>query len=261
MALAVLTLIISCNKDREKNNIVKEIALKEIAKSENEQIRQGSAIISKAIQAHGGELYDQADYTFVFRKNKYHFKNNGGEFTYQVERKGADGSKIKDVIDNGAFTRFINDNPITLSEKDISKYTQALNSVIYFATLPHKLKDKAVHKSYKGTTNIKGLEYKVVEVFFDKEGGGADHDDTYHYWVNTQTNMIDYLAYNYTVNGGGARFRSFYNRRNVGGIIFQDYINWGAHKDTPLAQLPALFETGKLKEFSKIVTENVQINN
>jgi len=261
ITIMVFTLLISCNKNGKKSDPPKEMALQEVVKSEIKQESKGSHIISKAIEAHGGALYTHADYSFVFRKKEYHFKNNGNEFTYEMKQRAVAGKEIKDVIENGTFTRFVNEKPVTLSEKDRSKYSQALNSVIYFATLPHKLNDQAVHKSYKGTTTIKGLEYNVVEVFFDKEGGGVDHDDTYCYWVNTQSNTIDYLAYNYTVNGGGARFRSFYNRRNVAGIIFQDYINWGAHKDTPLAELPALFEKGELKEYSKIVTKNVQTTN
>ena len=259
--IAILTLSISCEFIKTNNNPTKEIATQVIEEPATTQVSKGDAIIAKAIKAHGGTLYDQADYSFTFRKNRYHFKNDGKEFTYDVQLKGANGENIKDVIENGTFTRFVNEKAVTLSDKDISKYSQALNSVVYFATLPHKLMDKAVHKSYKGTTSIKGLKYDVVEVFFDEEGGGVDHDDTYHYWVNTQTSTIDYLAYNYTVNGGGARFRSFYNRRNVGGIIFQDYINWGAHKDTPLAELAVLFEKGTLKQLSKIETENVQTTN
>jgi hypothetical protein len=29
-----------------------------------------------AIEAHGGKLYDNADYSFVFRGTKYRFQNN-----------------------------------------------------------------------------------------------------------------------------------------------------------------------------------------
>ena len=70
---------------------------------------------------------------------------------------------------------------------------------------------------------------------------------------------MDYLAYNYKVNGGGVRFRSSYNRRNVGGIIFQDYINYKAEVGTPLKDLPTLYENDKLKEVSRIDTENVKL--
>ena len=217
-------------------------------------------IIEAVIKAHGGSLYDQADYSFVFRKKSYRFKNDGQSFTYEVTTKDAKGNIIKDVIENGTFSRFVNNAPIELSEKNKTRYSAALNSVIYFATLPHKLKDAAVNKSYQGEVTIKGENYHVVKVFFDEEGGGADHDDVFYYWANKKTNMVDYFAYNYAVNGGGTRFRSYYNRRNVRGIVFQDYINWKANKNLPLDKLPTLFEKGSLKELSRIETEQVKHN-
>jgi hypothetical protein len=147
-----------------------------------------------------------------------------------------------------------------LSEKDIEKYTGALNSVIYFATLPHKLKDDAVHKKYIEEITINGSNYDVIEITFSQEGGGEDFDDEYYYWINQDTRKIEYLAYNYQVNGGGVRFRQAFNTRVVEGITFQDYINYKAPVKTPLKELPVLFEQGKLKELSKIITENI-VNN
>jgi len=95
-------------------------------------------------------------------------------------------------------------------------------------------------------------------VTFDQEGGGVDHEDVYVYWVHKQDMTVDYLAYSYQVNGGGVRFRSAYNRRKIGGIIFQDYINYKHDKDTPVSSLDALYETGKLTELSKIELKNIK---
>jgi hypothetical protein len=161
------------------------------------------------------------------------------------------------VLENGTLTRTVNGNTTGLSPKDVAKYTEALNSVVYFATLPHKLSDAAVNKSYVGRTTIKGQDYEVVAVTFDQEGGGVDHDDEFRYWINVDTKTIDYLAYNYETNDGGVRFRSAYNPRTVGGIRFQDYVNYEAPIGTPLDELPELYEAGKLKELSRIETEYV----
>lgn len=219
-------------------------------------LTKADKILAKTITAHGGKKYDQAHYEFVFRKNKYSFKNDGSQYRYTAV-KMKDGQKIVDVLDNNNFTRTINGNPTRLSEKQSKGYTGALNSVIYFATLPHKLQDPAVNLSYIGTTQIKGKNYEILEVNFDEEGGGTDHDDEFYYWISTTTNLIDYLAYNYQVNGGGVRFRSAYNTRKVDGIIFQDYVNYKAEVGTSLADLPKLLEVNKLKKLSVIETENV----
>lgn len=214
-------------------------------------------IISKAIIAHGGEKYDQAHYSFVFRKKGYIFHNQGETFTYLMTSNKDDITRL-DRLDNSGFSRRENGQELELSEKDRTRFGDGLNSVIYFATLPHKLQDKAVIKKYIGTTTIKSKAYEVIEVRFHEEGGGTDHDDTFYYWVGTEDDHIDYLAYNYQVNKGGVRFRTAYNRRNVDGIVFQDYINYKAEVGTPLGDLPSLWEDGKLKELSRIETEDVQ---
>jgi len=249
----------SCNTVNKKETAVVETK-EEVVKETSIQISGDSksdSVVANAIKAHGGVLYDTADYTFIFRKKEYHFKNNKEQFTYEV-KTNKNGKQIKDVLLNGQLTRYVNEEVVVLSEKEMAKYTEGLNSVIYFATLPHKLSDAAVNTSYEGRINIKEASYHVIKVFFDQEGGGTDHEDVYFYWINEETNKIDYLAYSYKVNGGGVRFRSYYNRRVVDGITFQDYINWGAHKNTSLATLPEMFEKGTLKEFSKIETEDVK---
>ena len=200
-------------------------------------------------------MYDEANYSFVFRGKNYQFKNDGNSIVYEVEST-KDGKTTRDILANGKFTRFINNKQVELSEKKISSATGSINSVIYFATLPHKLNDVAVNKKFIEETTIKNQKYDVLKVTFAKEGGGEDHDDEYHYWINQNTKKIDYLAYNYQVNDGGVRFRSAYNTRVVDGITFQDYINYKAEVGTALKALPALYEKGKLKELSRIVTEN-----
>ncbi|WP_430410662.1 DUF6503 family protein [Kordia sp.] len=219
-------------------------------------VDKATQLTQQTIQAHGGELYDQAKYEFVFRDKKYRFKNDGNAYVYEVEST-KDGNTTRDVLDNGKFSRTINNKPVELSEKKITSAIGAVNSVIYFATLPHKLNDAAVNKTFVEETTIKGEKYDVLKVTFSQEGGGEDFDDEYHYWINKATKKIDYLAYNYQVNGGGVRFRSAYNTRVVDGITFQDYINYKASVGTALKELPALYEKNELKELSKIETQNI----
>lgn len=241
--LIISLLFIACNSTKTTN-------------SSSPQLSKAEIILQKAIEAHGGTKYQTAHYSFTFRGKQYTFKNNKDQFRYSVKSK-KDGKEIVDVLENGNLKREVNGVEIALSEKEENRYSGGLNSVIYFATLPNKLQDKAVKKSYQGTTTIKGKAYEILEIKFEQEGGGRDHDDVFHYWINQKTNVIDYLAYNYQVNGGGVRFRSAYNSRNVDGIIFQDYVNYKAEVGTPLVDLPRLFEQGKLKELSRIETENV----
>ncbi|WP_405379761.1 DUF6503 family protein [Maribacter sp. LLG6340-A2] len=214
-------------------------------------------IVKRAVEAHGGPLYDTAHYQFVFRNKLYTFNNKKG-YTYTVHFIDSIGNRTADYLINGTLERTINEKAVALSKKDIAKYSNALNSVIYFATLPHKLLDSAVIKEHVGHAIIKEEQYDVVKVTFEQKGGGEDFDDIFMYWINKNSHYIDYLAYSYNVNGGGVRFRSAYNPRTVDGIRFQDYINWEAPVGTSLIALPALFEKGTLKELSRIETEDVQ---
>lgn len=253
LILIASVLIISCQiKEEKKNNEIKNETTKEIATKTS----KGDIIINKAIAAHGGDLYNTAHYKFTFRKNEYTFKNDNNSYVYTVKRN-IEGKIVEDILDNGTISRTIDGTSVTLDEKSKSRFSEGLNSVIYFATLPYKLNDAAVNKEYKGKITIKNEPYDVVQVTFKQDGGGKDFEDQYYYWINSKTNTVDYLAYNYRVNNGGVRFRSSYNRRNVDGVIFQDYINYKAEVGTPLSDLPKLYEENKLKELSRIDTENV----
>ncbi len=243
LILATLLLMMSCKTAKENS-------------PSTSTTDRATYILDQAIKAHGGSLYDNANYQFVFRDNIYTFKNDKEIYSYTALIK-KDGKITYDILDNNGLQRTINNVNQNLSKSDQDKYSAGINSVIYFATLPYKLQDPAVNKSYKGSTNIQEKNYEVLEVTFDQVGGGKDHDDTFHYWLNKETHLIDYLAYNYAVGKGGVRFRAAYNTRNVDGIVFQDYVNYKADVGTPLIDLPKLYEADQLKKLSVIATEDI----
>lgn len=218
--------------------------------------QDASELLDKALKAHGGKKYKKAHYQFIFRDKVYRFKNKKDSYHYSV-RKTVNGAQVFDQLSNGDFSRSINGAPSNLGKKEMVGASSGLNSVIYFATLPYKLLDSAVNLAHGGAATINGVGYELLQVTFDKEGGGIDHDDQFIYWIRKDNHQIDFLAYNYQVNGGGVRFRAAYNTRNVGGILFQDYVNYKAPVGTPLADLPALYEKEKLKKLSVIATESV----
>ena len=256
LTLCILTaFIISCNSKKEnQDEIVKNDAIEAV-----KPLTKGDSIVNAAIEAHGGNKYNIADYSFTFRNKRYRFKNNDFNYEYSSEVQKGD-SLIKDVMINSDFTRYVNSQKQNLTPENTAKFGESLNSVIYFATLPYKLQDASVNKEFIEEITIKGKRYEVVKVTFGKDGGGKDFDDTYMYWINKDTYKIDYLAYSYEVNDSGVRFRTAFNTRVITGITFQDYVNYEAPIKTDLKDLPALYEQGKLKEVSKILTENV-VNN
>ena len=256
LSLITVSMLSSCHGETQKNKANTDVKEKSERSTQSNKRNEADSLVNRSIEAHGGERYQNAFYSFEFRKKKYTFHNNEGNFTYTVTFS-EDGDQIKDILNNGRFKRLVNGTDVGLSKKEIIKYSEALNSVVYFALLPYKLNDRAVNKTYMGKTSIKGENYDMVGVTFDRIGGGNDHNDEFLYWINTETHTMDYMAYSYETNVGGVRFRSAYDPRTVDGIRFQDYVNYEAPLGTPLTELSQLFENGKLKELSRIETENI----
>ena len=226
--------------------------------SSNSYAQQMSAdeIVNKSIKKHGGKKYKKTSFEFDFRKYHYTTKRDKSNFLY-TRQLLSDPSTV-DFLENGVFKRVTNRHEVPLAPKKKRAYSNSINSVNYFVFQPYFLNDDAVHKELAGMASINDSKYYQIRVTFDAEGGGDDHDDIYMYWINADTFEMDYLAYSFHVNGGGVRFRASYNKRKIGGILFQDYVNFKADKNAPLTDLPQLYENGKLVELSKIETENIR---
>jgi hypothetical protein len=218
--------------------------------------QNAQSIVDLAITTHGGDRYTNASYQYDFRKHRYTYIYNDGDYHYERFNQS---DQIKDVLSNEGFTRYIKGKKVTLPVKEVQKHSGTVNSIHYFAFLPFFLNDPAVNKAYIGTSTINDQDYHKIQVTFDQVGGGVDHEDVYVYWINQQSHTVDFLAYSFRVNGGGVRFRSAYNRRNVGGIIFQDYINFKHDKNTPVSDLDTLYVSKKLIELSRIELKNIQV--
>ena len=109
--------------------------------------------------------------------------------------------------------------------------------------------------------NINGSKYQKVKITFNQKKGGKDFEDEYIYWINKETKTMDYLAYNYLVDGGGARFREAYNIRTIKGIRFADYVNYKPiEKTRDINTFGDLFQNQGLKELSKIESENIIVH-
>lgn len=226
----------------------------------NTVVDSATWIIQQAIAQHGGAAIDSSTVTFTFRDRAYHAERQGGQFVYLRSYTDKDGQAIADSMTNNSFQRRINGQVVELTEKEYSSYTNSLNSVMYFAFLPYFLEDPAVKLSYQGIRNVKAEPHYQVKVTFAEEGGGKDFEDEYAYWFSTVDFQLNYLAYNFLVNGGGARFREAYNPREVGGILFQDYINYKPGEDRrDVLAFDSLLQAQALDTLSRIELTDIQV--
>lgn len=217
-------------------------------------------IIDQAIKAHGGDRFDNMSLSFDFRDRHYTALRKNGSYEYTREFTDSLG-RVKDVLSNEGFYRMVNGNRVELPDEKANAYSNSVNSVIYFALLPFGLNDAAVNKEYMGEVKVKGQSYLKIKVTFDQEGGGSDHEDEYMYWIHPERHTVDYLAYSFSVNEGGMRFREARIVRNIKGILFADYVNYETVSDTiALEHLDTAFENAGLKKLSDINLENINVN-
>lgn len=215
-------------------------------------------IIDQAMERHGSNKLRRGTLAFDFRDYHYTVQRDGGTYEYKREFTDTSGQQIMDILTNDSFVRMVNGEEVALTEKQRNSYSNSVNSVIYFATLPLSLNDPAVQKEYLGETTIKGEPYEKIRVTFRQDGGGEDFQDEYIYWIHRDEHTIDYLAYNYETNGGGARFRQAYNVREIDGVVFQDYYNLKPVPETmQVATFDSLFSIGIMEQVSVIETADV----
>ncbi|MEP5611230.1 MAG: DUF6503 family protein [Cyclobacteriaceae bacterium] len=217
-------------------------------------------IIAEAIETHGLGQITNKKIEFDFRDKHYSVLRESDKYTYTRSFQDSLGY-VEDILVNSSdFTRLIDGTELEVDSVWTGKYSNSVNSVLYFIQLPLTLTDPAALKDYKGISKINGKEYHLIEIRFTEEDGGKDFEDVFLYWFDATTFSMDYLAYSYITDDGGVRFREAFNKRKVGGVVFQDYINYKPEdKLTPIEEMSVLFEKGELVELSRIENVNVSV--
>ncbi len=216
------------------------------------QTPTAKVLIQNCIAYHGGKNFNKYNFSFEFRNYQYTVASKKGVYRYTRSYSDDNGIKHRQVLSNEGYQQYENELETVPDLKTKAARKEAINSVVYFAMLPQALNDQAVIAEYSGSQRIVNKYYHIVKVSFAQQGGGVDHSDIFYYWMDQEDYSIDYLAYSYTTNGGGTRFRAAFNPRRIEGILIQDYINYTADKGADMLSLPELYEQGKLSELSRI---------
>jgi hypothetical protein len=229
-------------------------------KSHTQSDVKAQEVVNKAIEVMGGKKLQKSKVSFTFRDRDYLIIRNKGQFQYERLFTEKDGRKIRDVYYNKGFYREINGSKDTVNATRSNAFSNSINSVVYFALLPFNLNDPAANKKYLGEVEIEGQFYHKIKVTFAAAGGGKDHEDEYIYWFQREQFTLDYLAYNYVVDGGGARFRKAINPRIVNGVRFVDYINMKPIQESrDVAIFDQLFAKQNLVVLSRIELVGVKV--
>lgn len=216
-------------------------------------------IIDSAITFHGGERYDDMRVSFRLRNRDYSIYRRGGNFSYTSLHSDSLGTHRRE-LSNAGFVETIDGKALVLNAKDSLSHAESVNSVVYFTLLPVFLKDPAVFKTLDGKDTLDQKIYHRVKVTFAEQGGGADHDDVYYYWFDADDYSMDFLAYSFTVNDGGSRFRKAINMRRINGIVFQDFENYKGPAPDSLAHIAGLYKDGGLKLLSTVEINQISVS-
>ena len=216
-------------------------------------------IIDTCIDVSGANKISNATLTFNFRDKFYLAKRKHGEY-YLTRIFTIGKDTIKDILSNSGFERIKNSKRIEVQDSIAVKYSESVNSVHYFSVLPYGLNDIAVKKTLLGEVEIKGEEFYKIKITFSKENGGVDYNDIFIYWIKKDNFKLGYLAYKYTTNGGGMRFREVCKEYFTNGIFFADYDNYEPkNPNVRLNQLDKIFEKKGLKKISEIKLNDINI--
>lgn len=227
--------------------------------TDDQQSGKAQEIVDKAIANAGGDKFNKAIIDFDFREHHYRSERNGGIYSYTRIKKDSN-MHVQDILNNEGFQRFINEANVEVPDTMAYKYSNSINSVIYFALLPYGLNDEAVRKEYLGEVTLQDKRYHKIRVTFSEEGGGEDYEDVFIYWISKDDYEVDFLAYEFHTEAGGQRFRKAVNPRIVNGIRFVDYINYKPGTEgLPVEQTDSLFLNDGLKQVSEINLKNIEV--
>lgn len=238
-------------------------SVKEVDETTSTKDTTAIAIIQKSIHAHGMDTFSKKKISFEFRDKNYSVARMENSFVYTRSWQDDSLGFVQDSLVNSVdFSRYIDGEKASLSELWEGRYANSVNSVLYFTQLPLGLLDEAVIATYLGMAEVMGEPYHKIKVTFREEGGGEDFDDVYCYWIHSESFLLDYLGYEFQVDGGGTRFRKAINRTKNEGIVLQDYINYKSEDpSTSILAHDQLYENGNLKELSRILNENIKVEN
>ncbi len=215
-------------------------------------------VVHDAVEAHGGARFHTVQFDFRFREEPFRVVYREGQFVFERTRPGGWGdfpreARVVDRMDNTGTTRTVHGTPVPLTEEARHDLETGLNSVVYFAFLPWRLQDPAVRLRDLGEVEVQGEPYRKIEVTFEVEGGGRDWEDRFIYWFHRETHLLDFLAYRYHTGEGGTRFRQATNRREVQGIVVQDWLNFTGDPDVDdVARYDELYQDGALRLVSVV---------
>ncbi|CAN5476623.1 hypothetical protein BH23BAC4_BH23BAC4_09280 [soil metagenome] len=224
--------------------------------------QRAQQVVDRAINVHGGDAFERSTVSFVFRGDMFEIRNSPAGDWHVIQTTVDSLGTLRYVLHAQGVRAERDGEQVTLSAEESHALETTLNSVSYFALLPYRLNDPAAQKRHVRVDTIRAIEYDLVEVTFDQEGGGRDWEDRFLYWFARDFGTLDFMAYEFQTGDGGTRFRAATNPRRVGPLLITDHVNYTADREGQRARLEEyahLYEHGAVEYVSNVNLAEVQV--
>lgn len=188
-------------------------------------------VVAKAIEHHGGDLYESTESSFEIVSASGAFRvevrRDGGLYRHVVEADTPEGLR-RVTVTNDSVEVTVDGEPVQVPASREGRYRSHVDARVWFPFLPYGLAGDGVYLHDRGLVEwpVEGggsRELREVKVTF-QPGSSSGADDEYLFWFDPETGRLEQLAYSFA---GGLRFRRAFDFRRVGGLLFADHENYG----------------------------------
>ncbi len=226
-----------------------------------------AAIVDRAIEHHGGEIYrhSETELDLCSKSGCFHVvaRVDGDRFAYVVSGKSG-GARLEVRSTNDALEVSRNGEPLAVEPAKQRQYRDWAMARVYFCFLPFRLGDPSVIQQDLGLVDWQGRRLHKVKVTFEP-GTSTDSGDEYVYWFDPESARLEYFAYSYDDNGGGLRFRRNLRHRRAGGLLFFDQENYGVDgggadgPDLSVDSIDAAYVRDAMRHVSTVRLEGIEV--
>jgi len=221
-------------------------------------------IVAKAIEHHGGALFEASETSFEIASKSGTFRvevrRDGGLYRQAVEADTREGRRRVEVT-NEAVTVTVGGEPRPVPAEEERRWRDHVAARVWFPFLPYGLLDEGVYTHDLGLEEWPGegggaRTLHKVKVTFEP-GSSSDADDEYLFWFDPETGRLEQLAYSFD---GGLRFRRAKSFQRVGGLLFADHENLGIDQEgRKVDEITPELVAGEMKPISTIELRDVRV--
>lgn len=189
-------------------------------KKTDEVIDNSLEILSKSIEAYGGEdnFYNSVT-TFNIDELNYNLERSG-TITNYVMTRNVDTTTYKATYNNGAIAYYVNDSLQQMTAAALKFIGAKLEALTFLYSIPFNLKHNYYTKEQLQNVTINGQEYLSLKFTAKEETTPKDEIILY---VHPETHLIEYICERMALNSNRLLFRKAYGSKKVNSLHFNNF--------------------------------------